>query len=74
MKPFLNLTRQGMMQAASMIQNPRVMPRKITPEDVMRRTTMLDSMGDGIPRSAQEVEGMSDGVQRAKRAEAESDA
>lgn len=74
MKPFLRLNRRQMMQASALIQNPKIMPRKIGPEDVVERRTMVDSMQEALPRTAQEVEGMSDGVQRAKRAEAESDA
>lgn len=66
-----SLTRMELMQAATLIQNRKVMPRKVTAEDVVNRGPILESPITGVrnPRSAQEVEGMTDGVQRAKRAE-----
>ena len=67
------MTTLQLMQAATMIQNPRVMPRRVTPEDVMNRGAKLDSpvTGAPVPETAREVAGMSDGVMRAERAERE---
>jgi len=74
MKNNRQMSKLQLMQAATMIQNPRVMPRKVTPEEVVNREPFLDSpiTGAPLPRSAREVEGMSGGVMKADRAEGES--
>ncbi len=63
------MTQIELMQAATMIQNPRIMPRHITAEEVVNRGPKLDSpiTGAKVPTSAREVAGMSDGVMKAER-------
>lgn len=58
-----------LMQAATMIQNPHVMPRRVTAEEVVNRGPRIDSpvTGARVPSSAREVAGMSDGVMNAER-------
>lgn len=67
------MTLTQLMQAATMIQNPRVMPRKVTPEEVVNRSPKLDSPITGAPLvgSVRENEGMSGGVMKADRAKGE---
>lgn len=68
------MSRVQLMQAATMIQNPKVMPRTVTPEEVVNREPKLDSpiTGAPLPGSVRENEGMSGGVMKAARAKAES--
>ncbi len=63
------MTTVQLMQAATMIQNPHVMPRRVTPEEVVNRGSRVDSpiTGAKVPSRAREVAGMSDGVMNAER-------
>lgn len=66
------MTRLQMMQAASIIQNPHVVPQKPDPTLVGRRDILQRGIaGLIVPGTAQENEGMSRGVMAAKRADAQ---
>ena len=73
MSPPRPMTVMQLMQAATMIQNPRVMPRRVTPEEVVNRGQRFNSPTTGAPTpsSAREVAGMSDGVLAAERVDSE---
>lgn len=69
-------TRLEMMYASTMIQNPRIMPREVKAEDVHGRGQELigifgQANAPHPPEQAEDVVGKSDGVQRAKRAQAQ---
>lgn len=74
-------TRLEMMYAASLIQNPRIMPREVKADELHSRGQHLVGMfaqrqeaaaaAAGAPDSAEDVAGKSPGVLRAKRAQAQ---
>ena len=66
-------TRLEMMYASTLIQNPRIMPRELKAEELHGRGAhLIGGFAEAnAPKTAEEVEGKSPGVMRAKRVEAQ---